>query len=50
MELQWNERIVIVEQAPIGSGSDNIGAQIVTNTILEVSHYNYSIMGPKTLF
>ena len=28
----------------------NIGAQIITYTILGVLYYNYSIMGPKTLF
>ena len=27
----------------------NIGASIITNTILVVPCYNYSIMGPKTL-
>ena len=29
---------------------DNIGAEIITNTILEVPYYKYSIMGPNTLF
>ena len=28
----------------------NIGALIITYTILAVPYYNYSIMGPKTLF
>ena len=29
---------------------DNIGAVMVTYTILGVPYYNYSRMGPKTLF
>ena len=28
----------------------NIGAQIITNTILVVPYYNFGIMGPNTLF
>ena len=28
----------------------NIGALIITDTILGVPYYNYSIVGPKTLF
>ena len=28
----------------------NIGAEIITNTIVPVPYYNYSIMGPKPLF
>ena len=28
----------------------NIGASIITYTILGVPYYNYSTMGPKTLF
>ena len=31
---------------PVG----NRGAYIVTNTIVGVPYYNYSIMGPQTLF
>ena len=28
----------------------NVGAEIITNTVLGVPYYNYSMMGPKTLF
>ena len=28
----------------------NIGAQIITNTVVGVPYYNHSIMGPKALF
>ena len=28
----------------------NVGAQIITHTILGVPYYIYSIMGPRTLF
>ena len=28
----------------------NIGAEIITNSAVGVPYYNYSIMGPKTLF
>ena len=31
-------------------GYRNVGALIVTNTILWVPYFNYSIMGPRTLF
>ena len=32
------------------SRRSNIRAEKITNTILGVPYYNYSIMGPKTLF
>ena len=34
----------------MNSATKNIGAKIIANTILGVPYYNYSILGPKTLF
>ena len=34
----------------MASSATNIGALMITYTILGVSYYNHSIMGPKTLF
>ena len=40
--------------SPVRLGSQelgvNIGASIITYIILGVPYYNYSILGPKTLF
>ena len=37
-------------QRTLGLQLPNIGAEIITNTILSVPYYSYSIKGPKTLF
>ena len=42
--LGWRRR------RPLQLMSSNIGALIITYTILGAPYYNYSIMGPKTLF
>ena len=44
--------VAVAVAAAIAAASlhPNIGALIVTYTILEIPYFNYSIMGPKTLF
>ena len=41
---------MLVEDAPRYDRDHNIAASKITHTILVVPYYNYSIMGPKTLF
>ena len=41
----------LVEQVfKVTPGGCNIGALIITSTIFGVPYYDYSIVGPKTLF
>ena len=44
------QKNVCFDVCAVGRGEDNIGAVMITYTILVVPYYNYRRMVPKTLF
>ena len=55
LKLRWATTLNLVQAflvAKVGGlrASSTIGAYIITKTVLGLPYYNYSTMGPKTIF